>query len=286
VVWYVMKNRLAIIVLCLFLAGTIFFLQREFERQGLDFHAQHGYVIPDARAIKTMALGFDNLLSDIFAIQAINSLYVTNQSDPEYWKETVEALKGILKNPLYHTHADAIDVFSFSRYAYISVYLDPYDVERIELFTLLMSWAFNFGDGSIAILEYAAHENKIDWEIPYHLALNHLVYRGDKERAVHWLKEASLRPGALPVVDEFLLDLASEGSDKDNVLAALRGLKQIVKDEKLRQSIEENIKQVEQGKIIKNVDWKDVNEKLKKVKKGDGSCHGHHHHHHEGHHSH
>lgn len=243
-----------------------FFLGREFEKHSLKFHVASGYIIPDAAAVKILSCGFNNLASDFFAIQAVHSLYVVDKLDTEYWKDSVKAFKEFLKGKDFHSERVKLDVISFSRYAYISSYLDPFDVERIELFTLLMDWMLNFPEGSIPILEYAARKNTSDWKLPYYLALNYLIHKNDRQRALLWLKTASLRPQAADIVKSFLIEIASEGASRENILSGLMGLRGIVKDEEIKKSIDENIRFFEKGGTIRKVDWETVRKKLEKLR--------------------
>lgn len=261
---------------CILLSGAVFFLGKAFENQSLHFRAVHGYIIPDAGAVKIASLGFSNFVSDLFTIQALNSLYVKDKLDPHYWKESVKAFKELLRGREYHSHEAKLDVVSFSRYAYIASYLDPFDVDRIELFTLLMNWVLDFPEGSIPILEYSARKNTSDWKLPYYLALNYLINKNDKQRALHWLRESSLRPGSLAIVKSLMVEVAAEGDNRENVLSGLTGLREVVKDEDIKKSIDEHIEYFKKGGVIKRVDWGRVRRKIEKLQ-GEGSEEHHHH---------
>lgn len=247
------------------LSGAIFLLGKEFEDQSLHFRAVSGYIIPDARSVKIVSLGFSNLISDILAIQAINSLYVIDKLDPEYWKDTVKAFKELLKGHDYESPRK-LDVVSFSRYVYIASYLDPFDADRIEVFVLLMDWVVDFPEGSVPILEYVSKKNTAEWKFPYYLALNYLINSGDRQRAIYWLREASLRPGATGIVKSLLIDVASEGDSRENVLSGLASLREVVKDKNINKRIDETIRYFKKGGVIKRVNWGEVREKIKKLR--------------------
>ena len=269
------------IAVFIFLAGAAFALGRQFQSQSMNFHTAHGYILPDPRVVKIFCLGFDNLASDFFAISAVNSLRVKDVRDPEYWKESVRFFKKVLKNPKYHSHRGTVDLASFARYAYISSYLDPYDTERIELFTLLMTWVFNFPDGSIPILEYTSQKNLLDWKPPYYLALNYLIFKADKQKALYWLREASLRPQELPVIKSLLVDLAAEGNNRENILNTLSGLKEIVRDEEIKKNISQHIQTIENGGVVRSVDWARLRSDMEKTEFYKGTDEHEHEHEHE-----
>lgn len=269
-------KKVIVWISCILLSAAVFFLEREFENQSLKFHAVHGYIIPDARAVKIASFGFSNFASDIFTIQAVNSLYVKDKLDARFWEESVKSFKELLRGREYHSHEVKLDVVSFARYAYIASYLDPFDVERIELFVLLMDWMIDFPDGSIPILEYTARKNTSDWRLPYYLALNYLIHKGDKQRALCWLKEASLRPGALSIIKSLMIDVASEGESRENILSAMSGLREVVRDEEVKKGIDERIQYFRKGGIIKRVDWERVRERIKELRE-EAREEGHHH---------
>jgi hypothetical protein len=269
---------LTAVLLFIILAAGVFFSERSFDRQSIYFHTRHGYIVPDARAVKLACLGFDNLASDVFAFKALNSLFVSDRSDPNYWKHLVHAFRGFLKNPGFHSHGEMGDVVSFARYAYIATYLDPYDVDRIEMFTLLMSWLLDFPDGTIPILEYASSVNVRDWRLPYYLALNYLIFKGDKEKALRWLEASSQRPGTLRIVKSLMIDIALEGKDRETAIGALSDLKNFVGDKEIKKDLEEKINILKHGGKIKSVDWTEVRKKIEK----DIEISRHHHHEHDG----
>lgn len=259
---------------CILLA--VFFLGREFEKHSRRFHAVSGYIIPDARAVKIATLGFGNLASDIFSIQAVSSLYASDKSDPRYWRESVKAFKEYLKGRQYHAHTEKLDVVSFARYAYIASYLDPFDTERIELFTLIMDWVLGFPEGSIPILEYVSVKNAAEWRFPYYLALNYLIHKNDRERALYWLKEASLRPHALSTIKSFMIEVASHGDSRQNVLTGLSALREMVKDEEIKENIDKTIEFFKKGGSVRRVDWERIRQTLEKLRK-EGHEEGYHH---------
>lgn len=249
------------------LSGAIFLLGNEFENKSLRFRAVSGYIIPNAHAVKMSSLGFTNFASDIFSVEAVNSLYVADKLDPDYWKEVVRGVKAFLKGGEYEPKNVKLDVVSFSRYAYIASYLDPFDVDRIETFALLMDWGLGFPEGSAPILEYVSRKNTLDWKPPYYLALNYLIHRSDKQRAMYWLKESASRPKAATIVKTFLLDLAIQGDSRENVLSGLASLQEVVKDKDIRKRIDETIQYFKKGGVIKRVDWGKVREETEKLRK-------------------
>lgn len=271
--------RLVVVWLgCILLAASIFFLGQEFERQSVKIHAVHGYVVPDASAIKIASLGFDNFISDIITVQAVSSLYIADKSDPQYWKDSVEAFKEFLKGGEYHTHGGKLDLISFSRYAYIASYLDPYDVERIESFVLLMDWVLDFPEGSGPILEYAARKNTSSWLLPYYLGLNYLVYQNDKQGALHWFREASVRPQASDIAKNLVVELVSEGDTRENILSGLSSLCGAVKDDEIKKDIDRRIDFFKKGGAIKNVDWRKIREDIEELRHEESEEEGHYHH--------
>jgi tetratricopeptide (TPR) repeat protein len=174
--------------------------------------------LPKGEYLKPTLLGYHHLASDILWLRTIQVLGKGANTAKEYdW--------------LYH----ALDVITT---------LDPqYDfIYRVAGIT--MTELANRPELSNRLLEKGLAAVPQRWDIPYLMAYNYYFYLGDVERAAHYARLAAQAPDGPPWLLNMATQMSAHAGNPEFALQMLRRLYEQQNDPRIKESLEQHIKEV------------------------------------------
>ena len=174
--------------------------------------------LPKGEYLKSTLLGYHHLAADILWLRTIQVLGKGANTAKEYdW--------------LYH----ALDVITT---------LDPqYDfIYRVGGIT--MTELANRPELSNRLLEKGLVAAPQRWGIPYFMAYNYYFYLGDVERAAHYARLAATIPGGPPWILNMATQMSAQAGNPEFALQFLLQLYQQQNDQRIKESLEQHIKEV------------------------------------------
>lgn len=174
--------------------------------------------LPKGNYLKPTLLGYHHLGADILWLRTLQVLGKTANTSKEYdW--------------LYH----ALDVITT---------LDPqYDyIYRIAGIT--MTELANQPELSNRLLEKGLLALPDKWAIPYMMTYNYYFYVGDVEQAAHYARLAAQVPGGPPWLLNMATQMSAHAGHPEFALNFLRSMHQQAEDPRIRESLENHIKEV------------------------------------------
>lgn len=143
-----------------------------------------------ARVLQTASVGYEAALSDWYWLQAIQ-YFGTSSHASEYYRQL----------PGYLEAATDLDPDFGSAYILGGNCIPQEDLEK--------KW-HNTG-AAIKLLQKGVSSASTIWQIPYLLAYNLYIYRGDYLLAARYMQVAATRPGAPHYLSSFVATLVAQG---------------------------------------------------------------------------
>lgn len=127
--------------------------------------------------------------------------------------------------------------------------LDPLFVDAYVMGGVVLAFHGNMPKRSNALLHKGHKANPHNWEIPFYIGFNDYFYFQDYKSAAEHLSQAALLPGANPGIANLASRLYVASGDSATAIAFLTGMIQTIKDDTIKQSLLQRIKDIQDGKI-------------------------------------
>lgn len=211
------------------LLGTIFNLQVVIDRlKTTELKEKEFIYLPYNKNFGNFTLGFNEILSDILYIKAINYFGKHYLSDKDY--------------PYLYKMLDAATDLSPN-------FKDPY-----EFGAVILTFEADEVKKSVALLDKAILNNPDYWRFPFYLSFNYFFYLDDFEKAALYMKKASFLDGAPPYLSKLTARLYTHSGRPELALDFLSRMRENIKDENARCRIELKIKEVLIEKDIQDLE--------------------------------
>lgn len=228
------KNKfISVVVPFVFLLCALHSLQRMHDSRYPDHQSplEDFKYLPNSNFVKGCALSFNEVLADLLWIKAVG-----------YFGDHFSAKDD------YRWLFQLLDV---------TTTLDPYYDDPYEFGGIVLANVANDVDASFKILERGMenvpkHHPRY-WYLPFFTAFNHMYYRGDYQRAAHYLEIAASfpqRPAYLPLL---VARLYANTDDPGVAIPFLEKMIERAATPEMREKLEQRIKEVRVRQDIKNL---------------------------------
>jgi tetratricopeptide (TPR) repeat protein len=174
--------------------------------------------LPKGEYLKVAVLGYDEFAADLIWLKAVQHLGATRQSKSGYaWA--------------YHV----VNVVTDLDPKFLPAYLASG--------TILGVWAGLLYE-SIDILRKGMRENPDVWQLPYYIGYDYFYELCDPARAAPYFQAAARLPGAPAYLPSLAARMTVAGGDPDAALEFLQRLYEHTGDPRLREALEQKIKEV------------------------------------------
>lgn len=171
--------------------------------------------MPDARLLRPLLLGFDNVFADVLWFRTINYFgkhYVTDRSYP--W---------------------------LARMCDLVTDLDPRAEHVYRFAGVILPWEANEVDEGIRLLEKGIRAVPDSWMLHYHLGILRYFFKDEYGAAAEHLRRAAELPGAVPNVAHMAAVLHAQQHGPQTTLAFLREMHRQTESPQLREVIERSL---------------------------------------------
>ena len=174
--------------------------------------------LPKGEYLKVAVLGYDQFAADLIWLKAVQHLGVTRQTKGGYaWA--------------YHVVNVVTD-------------LDPKFLPAyIASGTILGVWA-GLHYESIEILRKGMRENPDVWQLPFYIGYDYFYELCDPAKAAPYFQTAAVLPGTPPYLPSLAARMTVAGGDPEAALEFLQRLYGQMTDPRLREALEQKIKEV------------------------------------------
>lgn len=174
--------------------------------------------LPRGEYLKPTLLGYHHLVADILWLRTLQVLGKNANTAKEYdW--------------LYH----ALDVITT---------LDPQYDYIYRMAGITMTELANLPELSNRLLKKGLQSPSHTWHIPYLMAYNYYFYLGDVEQAAHYARLAAQVPGGPPWLLNMATQMSAHAGHPEFALNFLRSMHQQAEDPRIKESLENHIKEV------------------------------------------
>src|SRR3989304_4569884 len=201
------------------LAFSIYFVQHQITGyKGIEKKIEEFVTLPRGEYLKPAVLGYEQLVADIIWLKAIQVIGEDTVTPGGYdW--------------VYH----ALDVVTT---------LDPKFAYAYQLGGVTLSVLGKAPEKSNFLLIKGMKENPDVWQIPFYIGFNNFFYLNDYGRAAEYMAKASELPGHPAYLPKLAARLYVQAGDPDVALEFLTRFYKETKDEKVREVLEQRIKEV------------------------------------------
>lgn len=201
------------------IAVSIYTIQINIDiHKGIEQRVEEFIRLPNGEYLKPLTLGYEQLVSDIIwlsAIQVIGDKVVTSMGYD--W--------------VYH----ALDVVTT---------LDPKFSYAYQLGGITLSTLGKRPDLSNKLLEKGVKENPDVWQIPFYIGFNNFFYLANFEAAAEYMEKASKLPGHPAYLPQLAARLYVQAGNPNVALEFLSRMYKETEDEKVKLALEQRIKEV------------------------------------------
>lgn len=204
-----------VVILGLTADGVLLALERQ---RPASVRAEELSYLPRGEYLKVAVLGYDQFVADLIWLKAVQHLGTTKQTKGGYFWA-------------YHVVEVVTD-------------LDPKFVPAyLSAGAILGVWAGLLYE-SIAILEKGMRENPDVWQLPFYIGYDYFYELCDPARAAPYFQRAAALPGAPPYLPSLAARMTVAGGDPAAALEFLQRLYEQVGDPRLREALEQKMKEV------------------------------------------
>jgi tetratricopeptide (TPR) repeat protein len=203
-------------------------LQRLEQYRPAEIRAEELAFLPKGSVLRIAVLGYRHVAADLIWLKAV-----------QYFGEHKQNVSGY--RWAYHTTNVVTD-------------LDPQFVLAYYTGgTVLGVWA-GLLDESVALLKKGIQHNPQDWHLPFLLGYDYFYELCDSANGSQYLQLASALPGAPPYLAKLAARLAVEAGNPDAALEFLARFRQQVTDERIREALEQRMKEVVTERVIRSLE--------------------------------
>jgi hypothetical protein len=175
--------------------------------------------LPDARLLRPLVLGYDNVLANIL------------------WFRTISYFGG-------HYEADRKYPW-LARMCDLVTDLDPRAEHVYRFAGLILPWEANDVDEGIRLLEKGVHNLPESWLLHYYLGMTHYFFRNDADTAAEYLATAARLPGAPPLVQRVAALMSGRRANPGTSIQFLRELLKNADSDQMREVLTRSLEDAE-----------------------------------------
>jgi hypothetical protein len=131
----------------------------------------------------------------------------------------------------------------------ITTTLDPHYEEVYELGAVILATELGNVDKSIALLskgmKNVSQRHERYWYLPFYIAFNYMYYKGDNQKAAHYLEIASKSPESPAYLPLLISRLYANTDNSDMAIAFLQNMIEQTDSAELRHSLIKRIKDIQ-----------------------------------------
>jgi hypothetical protein len=175
--------------------------------------------LPDARLLRPLVLGYDNVLADLLWFRTISYFGGHFETDRSYpW---------------------------LARMCDLVTDLDPRAEHVYRFAGLILPWEANEADEGIRLLEKGVHNLPDTWELHYYLGMTRYFFKDDPDAAARDLGTAARLPGAPPLVARLAAVMHGRASNPATTVQFLRELLKNAETEQMREVLTGSLQDAE-----------------------------------------
>src|SRR5262245_6129982 len=184
--------------------------------------------LPDARLLRPLVLGYNNVLADLLWFRTISYFGEHFRGDREYpW---------------------------LGRMCDIVTDLDPRAEHVYRFAGLILPWAAHQPDEGIRLLAKGVANLPGSWLLRYHLGMTYYFFKRDTARAAASLVEAARLPDAPPLVGRLAVLLQAKQRGAASTLEFLRQMRETTTSPQMREVLERSIAEAEAALSIERLE--------------------------------
>jgi hypothetical protein len=184
--------------------------------------------LPDARLLRPLGLGYDNVLADVLWFRTIDYFGRHYESDR-----------------LYPWLAKMCDIVTD---------LDPRAEHVYRFAGVVLPWEANEVDEGIQLLEKGLRTFPESWMLHYYLGMNHYFFKDEYGVAAEHLRRAAELPGAPPAVAGIAAVLHAEQHGPETTLEFLREMYRQAGSEQMREVIARSLQDAQLAVDVKRLE--------------------------------
>ena len=175
--------------------------------------------LPDARLLRPLVLGYDNVLANLLWFRTISYFGGHFQTDRAYpW---------------------------LARMCDLVTDLDPRAEHVYRFAGLILPWEANEVDEGIRLLEKGVRNLPDAWQLHYYLGMTRYYFKDDPDTAAEELGTAARLPGAPPLVGRLAAVMHGRRSDPATTIQFLRELLKNAESEQMREVLTRSLEDAE-----------------------------------------
>ena len=184
--------------------------------------------LPDARLLRPLVLGYDNVLADLLWFRTISYFGGHFETDRSYpW---------------------------LARMCDLVTDLDPRAEHVYRFAGLILPWEANEADEGIRLLEKGVRNLPDAWELHYYLGMSRYFFKDDPDAAARDLGTAARLPGAPPLVARLAAVMHGRASNPATTVQFLRELLKNAETEQMREVLTSSLQDAEFGLAAAAID--------------------------------
>ena len=175
--------------------------------------------LPDARLLRPLVLGYDNVLANVLWFRTISYFGGHYEGDRKYpW---------------------------LARMCDLVTDLDPRAEHVYRFAGLILPWEANEVDEGIRLLEKGVRNLPESWLLHYYLGMTHYFFRNDADAAAQYLATAARLPGAPPLVTRVAALMSGRRANPGTSIQFLRELLKNADSDQMREVLTRSLEDAE-----------------------------------------
>ncbi len=175
--------------------------------------------LPDARLLRPLVLGYDNVLANVLWFRTISYFGGHYESDRKYpW---------------------------LARMCDLVTDLDPRAEHVYRFAGLILPWEANEVDDGIRLLEKGVRNLPESWLLHYYLGMTHYFFQNDADAAAEYLATAARLPGAPPLVTRVAALMYGRRANPGTSIQFLRELLKNADSDQMREVLTRSLEDAE-----------------------------------------
>ena len=175
--------------------------------------------LPDARLLRPLVLGYDNVLANVLWFRTISYFGSHYEGDRQYpW---------------------------LARMCDLVTDLDPRAEHVYRFAGLILPWEANDLDEGIRLLEKGVRNLPESWLLHYYLGMTHYFFRNDADAAAEYLSKAARLPGAPPLVTRVAALMSGRRANAGTSIQFLRELLKNADSDQMREVLTRSLEDAE-----------------------------------------
>jgi hypothetical protein len=175
--------------------------------------------LPDARLLRPLVLGYDNVLANVLWFRTISYFGGHYEGDRQYpW---------------------------LARMCDLVTDLDPRAEHVYRFAGLILPWEAKDVDEGIRLLEKGVHNLPDSWMLHYYLGMTHYFFKSDSDAAAEYLAKAARLPGAPPLVTRVAALMYGRRANPGTTVQFLRELLKNADSDQMREVLTRSLEDAE-----------------------------------------